>query len=115
MDGVPGEKRAKAVFDATQGWLARVGAADASSPGVSRPFSRACMALAPVGHLSHVALPPSSFLRDPLTHVWPQIVLEEMRLFLDSNWEPPLMPAEKDWILQRSRCPEFRLSARARI
>jgi len=26
-----------------------------------------------------------------------------MRLFLDSNWEPPLLPAEKDWILERSR------------
>ena len=31
-----------------------------------------------------------------------QVSARDMQVFLDSSWEPPLLPAEKAWILQRS-------------
>jgi hypothetical protein len=54
--------------------------------------------------------------RDALTRAWPQVSVGDMRVFLDSNWEPPLLPAEKDWILQRShaRCLLAVCAGRAR-
>lgn len=104
MDGVAGAERAQSIFHTTQAWLARLSSPYSSNPSVSRPFPRAWRSSA------------SKCSRDALTPAWPQVSVGDMRVFLDSNWEPPLLPAEKDWILQRSlaRCLLAVCAGRAR-
>ena len=83
----------------------------------------------PHGTDSAISLQPRNFVpgaeraqaifhttQDWLSRLSSPFSVEDMRLFLDSNWEPPLLPAEKDWILQRSlaRCLLAVCAGRAR-